>query len=117
MLFKRKKIVLPIVFIGLTISVKSQTVGGITGLLNIPSAQMQQDGTFMLGANYLPNVITPEPFNYNTGNYYFNITFLPFFEVYYKFTLYSNGNRYNQQDRSFGLRTRLLKERRILPHW
>lgn len=56
---------------------------------------MQKDGTFMMGINYLPDIITPEPFNYNTANYYFNITFLPFFEVSYKMTLFSNDGRYN----------------------
>ena len=96
-------------------SVYSQTIGGITGLLNTPSAQMQEDGTFMMGVNYLPDIITPEPFNYDTGNYYFNITFLPFLEVSYKMTLFSNGGKYNQQDRSIALRGRLIKERHFIP--
>lgn len=95
--------------------VNSQTIGGITGLLNTPSAQMQEDGTFMMGFNYLPNIVTPEPFNYNTGSYYFNITFLPFLEVSYKMTLFSNDGKYNRQDRSIGLRGRLIKERHIIP--
>ncbi len=95
--------------------VKSQPTAGTTGLLNIPTAQMQQDGTFMMGANYLPDIITPKPFNYNTGNYYFNITFLPFLEINYKMTLFKVNNRYNHQDRSFALRMRLLEENRILP--
>ena len=95
--------------------VKSQPIAGTTGLLNTPSAQMQQDGTFMLGANYLPDIITPEPFNYNTGNYYLNITFLPFIEINYKMTLFKVNNRYNHQDRSFALRMRLLEENHILP--
>jgi hypothetical protein len=59
----------------------SQSIEGATGLLKIPSAEMQKDGTFILGGNYLPDAITPEPFNYNTGNYYFNITFLPFLNL------------------------------------
>ncbi|HAQ19831.1 MAG TPA: hypothetical protein DCR40_11440 [Prolixibacteraceae bacterium] len=92
----------------------SQPIEGSTGLLKIPSAEMQTDGTFIAGANYLPNAITPDPFNYNTGNYYFNITFLPFMEFTYRSTLlYFEGN--HNQDRSFGLRLRLLKESNFLP--
>ena len=47
---------------------------GNTGLMNIPTADMQEQGTFLLGGNYLPDGMTP--FNFNTGNYFANITFL-----------------------------------------
>lgn len=96
-------------------SAKSQPTAGTTGLLNIPSAKMQQDGTFMVGTNYLPEIITPESFDYNTGNYYLNITFLPFLEVNYKMTLFNNNGKYNRQDRSFAVRLRLLKEGHVSP--
>ena len=94
----------------------SQPTAGTTGLLNIPTADMQPDGTFLFGGNYLPEPMNPEKIGYNTGNYYINITFLPFWEVNYRLTLLkikSNGT-YNQ-DRSFALRGRLLKERKYLP--
>lgn len=35
-------------------SLYAQHSMGVTGLLNIPTADMQVDGTFMVGANYLP---------------------------------------------------------------
>jgi hypothetical protein len=92
----------------------SQSIEGTTGLLKIPSAEMQTDGTFILGANYLPDAITPEPFDYNTENYYFNITFLPFIEFTFRSTVLKWDENTNQ-DRSFGLRLRLLKESKILP--
>lgn len=111
---KSQVLAISIIFLA-NYSVNSQTIGGITGLLNTPSAQMQEDGTFIMGANYLPDIITPEPFNYNTGNYYFNITFLPFLEVSYKMTLFSNDGKYNRQDRSIGMKGRLIKERHIIP--
>lgn len=38
---------------------------GNTGQLNIPTADMQEAGTFMGGGNYLPDGMTP--FNFNTG--------------------------------------------------
>jgi hypothetical protein len=95
----------------------AQPTAGTTGLLNIPTADMQPDGTFMFGGNYLPASVTPGMLSYDTGNYYLNITFLPFCEVNYRCTLLqtkSTGD-YNMQDRSFSLRLRLLQEQRLLP--
>ena len=39
---------------------------GLTGLLNIPTADMQVDGTFMVGANYLPEQMLPDFWDYNS---------------------------------------------------
>jgi len=86
----------------------------MTGLMKIPTAEMQVDGTLMFGANYLPEAITPEQFNYNTSNYFFNITFIPFIEFAYRSTFIEwSGGR--NQDRSFGLRLCLLKETKLFP--
>jgi hypothetical protein len=92
-----------------------QPLNGTTGLLNVPSADMQAEGTLFLGANYLPDAVTPADFDYNTGNYYFNITFLPFFEFNYRMTLLKMPTGNYNQDRSFGMRFRLLREKEILP--
>ena len=99
----------------LPFSVNSQPIAGTTGLLNTPTAEMQPEGTFFMGANYLPNAITPDFFSYNTGNYYFNITFLPFLEVSYKLTLIKVSNNHYNQDRSVMVRGRLFRESRLLP--
>ncbi|MGZ2371944.1 YjbH domain-containing protein [Ancylomarina sp. YFZ004] len=95
----------------------AQATSGSTGLLNIPSAEMQRDGTFMFGSNYLPENITPSAFSYNTGNYFLNLTFLPFLELTYRCTLFKmeNSGRYTNQDRSFTFRAQLLKEKKYLP--
>jgi hypothetical protein len=99
----------------------AQYAMGVSGLLTVPSAEMQPQGRFMAGANYLPDVMTPRQWAYNTGNYFFNITFLPFLEVAYRCTLFKqnasgrNGRSRWQQDRSVSLRLRLLKESRYLP--
>lgn len=119
-----KKIIQIILFVSLPLWLSAQASSGTTGLLNIPTAAMQMDGTFVMGANYLPENFTPEYFSYNTANYYFNLTFLPFLEVVYRMTflkmdeydsrLDSSGKNINQ-DRSIGLRLRLLKEKKYLP--
>ena len=94
----------------------AQTLTATTGLLNIPSADMQADGTFIMGTNYLPEINQPA-WGYNTGNYYFNLTFLPFLEVAYKCTLIKTPStgRYTQEDRSINLRMQLIKERDYFP--
>lgn len=109
---------LSLVLFFLTISAKAQYSVGTTGLLNIPTADMQTDGLFMAGGNYLPQQMMPEAWDYNTGNYFVNITFLPFVEVAYRCTLlrgeFKAGNKW-QQDRSVSLRLRPLKEGRWWP--
>jgi hypothetical protein len=92
----------------------SQNLTGMTGLLNIPSADMQVDGTFCMGVNYLPIVNQPS-WGYDTGNYYFNLTFLPFLEIAYKCTLLKIKGRYTNQDRGINFRLRLIRESTYLP--
>ena len=95
------------------LKVQAQYSMGNTGLLNIPTADMQEAGTFMGGGNYLPDGMTP--FNFNTGNYFVNMTFLSFVELSYRCTLlktrrYDGKRGYFQQDRSMTARIRPLKE-------
>ena len=100
------------------IPVFAQSSLGMSGLLNTPDASMQRDGLFMTGVNFLPEEMTPDRWDYNTGNYFFNITFFPFLEVAYRCTLlkvnYDNGKKWNQ-DRSVSLRLRPIKEGRFIP--
>lgn len=99
-------------------SVFGQYTMGTTGLLNIPSADMQKEGTFMFGGNFLPKDLTPDEWNYNTGNYFINLTFLPFVELGYRMTLFKgnfkDGQKW-QQDRSVSVRLRPLKEGKYWP--
>jgi hypothetical protein len=110
-----KNILLTGVNLFYVIIASGQMLNGNTGLLNIPSADMQRDGTFFWGANYLPEQLTPETFNYPTLNYFFNITFLPFLEFNYRLTLLKmEGGNFNQ-DRSFGMRLQLIQEKPFFP--
>lgn len=112
----QKRVALLLLAIALPFLTYAQTLNGSTGLLNIPSADMQADGTFIMGINYLPAINQPL-WNYNTANYYFDLTFLPFLEVTYKCTLIKtlSTGRYTQQDRSISLRIQLIKEKKYLP--
>jgi len=95
-----------------------QPTCGTAGLLNGPAAVIPEDGTFTIGANYLPDILTPQPdFNYNTYNYYVGMAFLPFLELSLRMTLLKEPEeeKFNNQDRSLAMRVRLLKEKKYLP--
>ncbi len=114
------------VICGSNISVKAQFVNGTTGLLHMPTAEMQRDKTFMLGGSFLSKGATPTRWTYDTYNYYINITILPFVEIGYDCTLhkgmendpaYGAGywpketwGKFTNQDRMFSIRLRVLKE-------
>ena len=113
-----KKLVLSACLLLMAACLHAQYSLGVTGLLTIPTADMQADGTFMGGANFLPEAMMPSNWEYNTGNYFVNITFLPFLEVAYRCTLlhgeFEKGSKWNQ-DRSVSLRFRPLKEGKWWP--
>ena len=98
----------------------AQYVYGTTGLLHMPTADMQNDKTFLFGGSFLDNHATPKSWPYNTYNYYINITFFPWLEIGYTCTLnkgINNGywpeqtwGKYCNQDRQFSGRLRLWKE-------
>ena len=119
---KHKIIKKTLLTIGISLSIVNSHLSiaqrslGVSGLLNIPSADMQEDGTFMAGGNYLPQEMLPQEWGYNSGNYFVNLTFLPFMEVAYRCTLLKveSTGKWNQ-DRSVSLRLRPLKEGKWWP--
>ena len=98
---------------------KAQYTYGTTGLLHMPTADMQRDKTFMAGGGYLDKQATPSHWYYDTWNYYINITFFPWLEIGYTCTLHSAESLgvdkygytgFTNQDRSFHGRLRVWKE-------
>lgn len=108
------------------IEIKAQAFYGTTGLLHMPTADMQKDKTFMFGGSILdkhplPGYWSGKQYNHHTFNYYVNITFFPWLEVAYTCTLVkgaynssywpeSTWGKFVNQDRSFHGRLRLWKE-------
>lgn len=91
---------------------KAQYTLGTTGLLNAPSAEMNETGRLMVGGNFLPKGMNP--FGFHTGNYFVNLTFFSFMEVTYRETLLKTSYmtakpKYNQQDRSMSIKLQPLK--------
>ena len=121
-----KKTFLIAILVLITCSVKGQFTYGTTGLLNMPTADMQKDKTVLFGGGYLEKHVTPGRWFYDTYNYYINITFFPWMEFGYTCTLHKavpNDPAYNgglwvpstygkfvNQDRNFHIRFRIWKE-------
>ena len=114
-----KRILISCLFVCCTSVLSAQLTYGVTGLLHAPSAEMQEDKTVMLGANFLNKEITPPTWYYHTYNYYLNVTFFPRLEVAYTCTLFKaealglgpyGYSGFTNQDRYFSVRVRLLKE-------
>lgn len=114
-----------LILLGLFVAVYAQFPYGTTGLLHMPTADMQRDKTFMLGGSVLNEHATPG-WNYNTYNYYINVTIFPFLEVAYACTLNkgekgdywpeSTWGKFVNQDRQFSGRLRALKEGQFWKH-
>ena len=94
----------------------AQFTYGTTGLLHAPTADMQQDKTFMFGGGYINDDALPSGWEYSTWNYYVNITFFPWLEMGYTCTIFNEwvdrgvSIHMINQDRSFHARLRVWKE-------
>ena len=121
-----RKIILIFSLLCVSFTLSAQFTYGVTGLLHMPSAEMQDDKTFIVGGNYLNEHITPNPWTYGTYNYFLNATILPFFEVAYTATMFKaktigidwkvDGEKFTNQDRYFSARIRLIKEGKFWKH-
>lgn len=116
-----KKILLTSLLILVVIHVRGQFTYGTTGLLNMPTADMQKDKTFLFGGGYLEKHASSGRWFYDTWNYYVNITFFPWMEFSYTCVLHkavpqeslwvpSTYGKFVNQDRNFHIRFRVWKE-------
>lgn len=120
-----KRFLLSSIFFFNVLLLGAQATSGTTGLLFMPTADMQKDKTFLFGGNYLNTKHLSTHFHSNevnyTFNYYLNITIFPWLEIGYTCTLVhaDHGSTYfpkhvwgkfANQDRAFYGRLRLWKE-------
>ena len=106
-----------LLFVASSVYLYPQSSMGVSGLLNSPSAVMSNDGTVKIGGNFLNTNMTPDTWDYNTFNFFLNITFLPFLEVAITntaFDLYDEG-KFTNVDRAICVKLRFLKEGRYWP--
>ena len=102
----------------------AQFMDSQTGLLQMPSGEMQPSGTFMITNNFVNKHSLPQEnvwWGYNTFMYGFSLTFFSRVEVSYICVLYmgkadtkfwpeQTWGKYTNQDRHFAVRLQLLKE-------
>ena len=115
--------ILAIVLGWLPVKSYAQLTDGMTGLLHMVNAEVQKDGTFMLGGNMLHKNNLPSKSQwgtYNSYNYYLNVTLFNRIEISYICTLVQgkpNGfwpestyGKFTNQDRHFAGKLQLIKE-------
>ena len=101
----------------------AQALVGTTGLLGLPSADMQEAGTLSIGGTVLNKHFCPAEFTYQTYNYYANASVLSFCEISFSKTLLKldlpddpdASGKFNNADRSLSARFRLVQESKKLP--
>jgi len=113
-----RKLIIIFVLFACATDIHGQSLMGTTGWLNIPSADMQEDGTFYIGTSFV-NKNYVEDYGGGDNNvltYYFDVTFLPFLEVNFANTrlLDYQGDHYTV-DRRFSFRFRPLREHKYIP--
>ena len=99
----------------------AQSVSGTRGLVHIPSAELYEDKTFIMGAGFIPR-----PYfirfkrNVNPGvSSYLTLTLFPFMEVMFRYTHELNKRVTPESeyfpDRMMSFRFQILKEKKNLP--
>lgn len=89
----------------------------------MPSAEMEDDATFMITNNLLNKNYTPKAWSYNTFGYAFDVTLWGRLEIAYSLTLFNGkwaGNQnswFFNQDRHFSAKLRLLRDGEFGQKW
>lgn len=95
----------------------SQSLNGTSGLFNIPTAEILNDGEIAIGVNFLEKkYLEYTNKQYNGVNYYATIGFLPFLEISLRITRFINPPfKQALGDRMPSVRLKLINESKILP--
>lgn len=123
----RRIIVLPLAFLLGTGLARAQFTDCSTGLLQMPTAEMQPDGTFMITNNFINKHSLPSSgWSYNTIQYGIAISFWKRIEIGYVCTLFNDRWKGSQtrpgvtminQDRHFTARVLLIHENEFGLKW
>lgn len=98
-------------------NVLPQSLTGTSGLLNIPTAEILNDGEIAFGINYLEKkYLEYTSKQYDGINYYATFGFLPFLEISIRITRFINPPfKQALGDRMPSVRLKLINEGRIFP--
>lgn len=110
-------------------SARAQFLDSTTGLLQMPTAVMNPEGTFMITANYLNQHATPTRWDYDTFGYGFDVALWNRVEIAYVCTLLYGRIKetipdagydyfyYRNQDRHFSAKLLVLREGEFGKEW
>lgn len=106
------------IFLSMPIQTRAQMLIGTQGMINAPTADMNDAGTFVGGFSFVPKQMELVSGNFDTGIYFVNFTPFKWLELTFRETLMKtakieNGvtkTGYYQQDRSTTARLRPIKE-------
>ena len=108
------------------IPTRAQFTDGSTGLLQMPTAEMQDDGTFMITNNFLNKHATSNRWSYHTFQYGIYVSFWGRMEIGYVCTIFNDywqgwqsrkGVWMINQDRHFTGRVMLIRENEFGWNW
>lgn len=125
---KRSRIILSLLALLMTAATaRAQFADASSGLLQMPSAEMQADGTFMITNNFLNKHALPASgWSYHTFQYGFSVSFWGRLEIGYVCTIFNDHWKGSQtrkgvwminQDRHFTGRVMLLRENEFGLPW
>ena len=124
---KRSRIILSLLALLMTAATaRAQFADASSGLLQMPSAEMQADGTFMITNNFLNRHATSTRWNYHTFQYGVYVSFWGRLEIGYVCTIFNDywqGSQSREgvwminQDRHFTGRVMLLRENEFGLPW
>ncbi len=123
-----KKLLIIIYFVYIACGLQAQQYSGTTGLIHVPTAEMNQEGDARLGGHFLNKEMLPDyrvfRFNdrkFHTFTHYLSITPFSWMEIAYTCTLFKtkeNGSDvggYGSKDRYFSLKLQPLREGKYWP--
>lgn len=107
----------------------AQQYNGTSGLVHIPSAEMNEAGDFRAGGHFINKRLMPDSFSYTTDggakekynsfSYYLSATIFSWVEVSYDCVAFKKSKvtdkEFTSKDRHFGLKFRPLKEGKYWP--
>ncbi len=115
----RRLVVFAAIMLNTCFSLRGQFLDGASGLIQMPSAKMNQSGTFMITNNFMNKHTLPEDaWGYHSFGYGIDITFLQRLEFYYTCVIFDGKRKPNpssrdlimfNQDRHLGIKAQLLR--------